>query len=147
MSSIQGSTIIPCLRYRDAQAAIDWLCRAFGFDRHAIYPDDAGGVQHAQLTYGAGMLMIGEVRDNDFGRHILQPDQAGGRETQCACVTVQDCRAHYERAKAAGADIVDDYAEKDYGGAGYSCRDPEGHLWYFGSYDPWQHDADQAGDG
>lgn len=44
--------------------------------------------------------------------------------------------AHYERAKAAGAEIIDEYAEKDYGGAGYSCRDPEGHLWWFGGYDP-----------
>ena len=53
---------------------------------------------------------------------------------------VPDCRAHYERAKAAGAEIIDDYAEQDYGGAGYSCRDPQGHLWWFGSYNPWQGD-------
>ena len=133
-----GSTIIPCLRYRDARAAIDWLCQAFGFQRHAVYENDQGGVEHAQVVYGAGMVMLGEIRDNAFGQHIVQPDQIGGRESQCACVTVSDCRAHYETAKAAGAMIVDDYAEKDYGGAGYSCRDPEGHLWYFGSYDPWQ---------
>ena len=50
---------------------------------------------------------------------------------------VVNCKSHYQQAKDAGAVIVDEYAEKDYGGAGYSCRDPEGHLWYFGSYDPW----------
>jgi uncharacterized glyoxalase superfamily protein PhnB len=50
---------------------------------------------------------------------------------------VADVRAHYDNAKAAGASIVDEYAEKEYGGAGYAARDPEGHLWYFGSYDPW----------
>lgn len=133
-----GSSIIPCLRYRDAHAAIDWLCKAFGFMKHAVYENEQGGVEHAQLTYGHGMVMLGEVRDNDFGRHIAQPDEIGGRETQCACVTVTDCKAHYLQAKAAGAVIVDDYSEKDYGGAGYSCHDPEGHLWYFGSYDPWQ---------
>jgi uncharacterized glyoxalase superfamily protein PhnB len=132
------STIIPALRYRDAHAAIDWLCQAFGFRKNAVYEDDSGGVVHAQLTFGNGMVMIGEVRDNDFGRHMLQPDETGGRETQCACVIVADCKAHYERAKAAGAVIIDEYAEKEYGGAGYACRDPQGHLWWFGSYDPWK---------
>jgi uncharacterized glyoxalase superfamily protein PhnB len=133
-----GSTVIPCLRYRDAHAAIEWLCKAFGFTKHAVYENEQGGVEHAQLTFGNGMVMLGEVRDNAFGQHIAQPDEIGGRETQCACVTVTNCKSHYEQAKAAGAVIVDDYAEKDYGGAGYSCHDPEGHLWYFGSYDPWQ---------
>jgi uncharacterized glyoxalase superfamily protein PhnB len=133
-----GSTISPCLRYRDARAAIEWLCKAFGFEKQAVYENEDGGVEHAQLTFGSGMVMLGEVRDNEFGRHIAQPDEIGGRETQCACVIVSNCKSHYQQAKAAGAVIVDDYAEKDYGGAGYSCHDPEGHLWYIGSYDPWQ---------
>ena len=137
-SSQTGSTIIPCLRYRDAHAAIDWLCKAFGFTKNAVYENEHGGVEHAQLTWGNGMVMLGEVRDNEFGRHIAQPDEIGGRETQCACVIVANCKSHYQQARAAGAVIVDDYAEKEYGGAGYSCHDPEGHLWYFGSYDPWQ---------
>lgn len=137
-----GSTIIPCLRYRDAHAAIDWLCKAFGFHQQAVYEDDQGGVAHAQLTYGNGMLMLGSVNDNEFGRRMVQPDQVDGRETQCPCVIVKDCKAHYEQAKAAGATIIDEYAEKEYGGAGYSCRDLEGHLWWFGSYDPW---AEAAG--
>lgn len=137
-SSQTGSTIIPCLRYRDAHAAIDWLCKAFGFTKNAVYENEQGGVEHAQLTWGSGMVMLGEVRDNEFGRHIAQPDEIGGRETQCACVIVANCKSHYQQARAAGAVIVDDYAEKEYGGAGYSCHDPEGHLWYFGSYDPWQ---------
>ncbi len=136
-ASPAASTIIPCLRYRDAHAAIAWLCKAFGFEKHAVYDDDQGGVAHAQLTYRGGMLMLGSVREDGFGAQMVQPEQIGGRETQCAYVVVNDCKAHYDRAKAAGAHIVDDYAEKDYGGAGYSCRDPEGHLWSFGSYDPW----------
>lgn len=137
-NSHPGSSIIPCLRYRDVHGAIEWLCKAFGFSRHAVYENEQGGVEHAQLTWGNGMIMLGEVRDNAFGQHVVQPDEIGGRETQCACVTVADCKSHYLQAKAAGAVIVDDFAEKDYGGAGYSCHDPEGHLWYFGSYDPWQ---------
>lgn len=136
-NATHGSTLIPCLRYRDAHAMIAWLCGAFGFEKHAVYDDDAGGVAHAQLVHGHGMLMLGSVRDDAFGQRIAQPDEIGGRETQCVCVIVADCKAHYEHAKAAGAAIMDDYAEKDYGGAGYSCRDPEGHLWWFGSYDPW----------
>jgi uncharacterized glyoxalase superfamily protein PhnB len=139
MSSAQrGSTIIPCLRYHDVHAAIDWLCKAFGFAKHAMYENEHGGVDHAQLIYGDGMIMLGEVRDTELGRHVVQPDQIGDRETQCPYVIVANCKSHYQQAKDAGAVIVDEYAEKDYGGAGYSCRDPEGHLWHFGSYDPWQ---------
>ena len=139
MSSVQrGSTNIPCLRYHDAHAAIEWLCKAFGFTKNAVYENEQGGVEHAQLVYGDGMIMLGEVRDTDFGRQIAQPDQIGDRETQCPYVIVVNCKSHYQQAKDAGAVIVDEYAEKDYGGAGYSCRDPQGHLWHFGSYDPWQ---------
>jgi uncharacterized glyoxalase superfamily protein PhnB len=139
MSSAQrGSTIVPCLRYHDAHAAIEWLCKAFGFTKNAVYENEQGGVEHAQLVYGDGMIMLGEVRDTEIGRHIVQPDQIGDRETQCPYVIVLNCKSHYQQAKDAGAVIVDEYAEKDYGGAGYSCRDPQGHLWHFGSYDPWQ---------
>ena len=131
-------TIIPSLRYRDAQAAIDWLCQAFGFERNVVHADEKGVVLHAQLVFGNGMIMLGSVsNESGFGEHIAQPDEIGGRETQCPCVIVSDCAAHYARAKAAGARIVDELETKDYGGAGYSCRDPEGHLWWFGSYDPW----------
>lgn len=137
MTTHQGSTIIPSLRYRDARAMIEWLCKAFGFEKSAVYEED-GAIVHAQLSYGRGMIMLGEVRDNDFGRHMVQPAQVAGRETQCAYVIVTDCKAHYEQARSAGAVIIEAYAEKEYGGAGYACSDPEGHLWWFGSYDPWQ---------
>ena len=142
MSSLAAdttATIIPSLRYRDALAAIDWLCAAFGFEKSAIYADEKGVVQHAQLVFGNGMIMLGSVANaSPWGERIAQPGEIGGRETQCPYVVVSDCKAHYQRAKAAGAVIVDEYEEKDYGGAGYSCRDPEGHVWSFGSYDPWK---------
>lgn len=135
------ATVIPCLRYRNAQAMIDWLCKAFGFEKHAVYAD-GDTVHHAQLAFGKGMVMLGSV-DNDsaFGRRIAQPDEIGGRETQCCCVIVADCAAHYARAKAAGAEIMDALEAKNYGGSGYSCRDPEGHMWWFGDYDPWAEPA------
>jgi len=142
MSSLAAdttTTIIPSLRYRDALGAIDWLCRAFGFEKSAVHTDDNGIVLHAQLVFGNGMIMLSSVaNEGAWGERIAQPDEIGGRETQCPCVIVSDCQAHYEHAKAAGATIVDEYQVKEYGGAGYSCRDPEGHLWWFGSYDPWK---------
>ncbi|HEY4531117.1 MAG TPA: VOC family protein [Luteimonas sp.] len=135
------ATIIPCLRYRDAPAAIDWLCRAFGFERHAVYAE-GDTVHHAQLVFGNGMVMLGSADTaSEWGRRIAQPGDIGGLETQSPCVVVADVDAHYARAVAAGAELVQDIADQDYGGRGYSCRDPEGHLWWFGSYDPWKAEA------
>ncbi|HJP96999.1 MAG TPA: VOC family protein [Rhodanobacteraceae bacterium] len=131
------ATVIPSLRYRNALAMIDWLSEAFGFEKHAVYAD-GDMVQHAQLAFGNGMIMLGSVDNTSaWGERIAQPDEIGGRETQACYVVVADCAAHYARAKAAGAEIVDELEAKDYGGSGYSCRDPEGHLWSFGDYDPW----------
>lgn len=131
------ATVIPALRYRDAPAAIEFLCTAFGFEKHAVYEDGEGGIAHAQLVFGNGMVMLGSARDDDWGRRMVQPDKIDGRNTQSCCLIVADPDAHYAQAKAAGATIVDDIADQDYGGRSYSARDPEGHLWWFGSYDPW----------
>lgn len=137
MATSPGSTVIPTLRYRDAHVAIDWLCNAFGFRRHAVYA--AGDVvHHAQLVQGTGMIMLGSAGvASDWGRFSAQPDEVGGRATQACCVVVDDADAHYATAKAAGAEIVLDIADQEYGGRGYACRDIEGHLWWFGTYDPW----------
>jgi len=132
------STIIPCLRYDDAPAMIEWLCNAFGFEKHAVYAD-GDIVHHAQLVFGNGMIMLGSADTaSEWGRQIVQPKEIGLRESQSPCVIVSDAAAHYAHAKAAGATIVQELSEQDYGGSGYSCRDPEGHLWWFGSYDPWK---------
>lgn len=132
------TTIIPSLRYRNALAMIDWLCRAFGFTRHAVYADGET-VHHAQLVFGKGMIMLGSaIKASAWNEYSVQPDEVGMRETQSCCVIVSDADAHYQQALAAGAVIVIDIADQDYGGRGYACRDPEGHLWWFGSYDPWK---------
>ena len=137
MAARAGSTIIPCLRYDDAPRMIDWLCQAFGFEAQAVHAD-GDTVHHAQLVFGTGMLMLGSTqRGSAWGDLITQPRDIDGRTTQSPCVVVTDTDAHYARAKAAGAQIVQDIADQPYGGRGYSCRDPEGHLWWFGSYDPW----------
>ena len=132
------TNVVPAMRYRNAPAAIEWLCRAFGFEKHLVVPGEENIIVHAQLTFGNGMIMLGSVVDGEFGRLMRQPDEAGG-ETQSAYVIVADADAdaHYARAKAAGAAIVIDIRDEDYGGRGYTCRDLEGHLWTFGSYDPW----------
>ncbi len=130
------AVIIPALRYRDAAAAIDWLCRAFGFERHLVVPGEDGAIVHAQLTFGNGMIMLGSGQGGDFDKLIVSPSEAGGI-TQSPYIIVPEVDVHYARAKAAGAEIVVDIADQDYGGRLYSCRDPEGHVWNFGSYDPW----------
>ena len=68
---------------------------------------------------------------------IRQPDEIGGVETQSAYVIVDDADAIYASAKAAGAEILLDIRDADYGGRGFTCRDLEGHMWSFGTYDPW----------
>jgi uncharacterized glyoxalase superfamily protein PhnB len=133
------ATIIPCLRYRNAPAAIDWLCSAFGFEKHAVYPNPDGTIAHAQLTFGNGMIMLSSVleTESEWARLIKQPDEIGGAETQSACVIVSDADAIYARAKSAGAEMLLDIKDADYGGRGFTCRDPEGHIWNFGTYNPW----------
>jgi uncharacterized glyoxalase superfamily protein PhnB len=136
-AKITTSTVIPAMRYRDAAAAIEWLCNAFGFQNHLVVPGDNGGIAHAQLSFGNGMIMLGSARDDEFGQWVKPPREIGGVGTQSAYVIVDDADAHYARAKAAGAEIVTEVEDQDYGGRLYSCRDPEGHLWSFGTYDPW----------
>ena len=135
-----NSAIIPGMRYRNAPAAIDWLCNAFGFEKHLVVPSDNATIAHAQLTFGGGMIMLGSIRDNEFSKNMKQPDEVGGAETQSCYVVVPDTDAHYARAKAASAQILIEIHDEDYGGRGYACRDLEGHIWYFGSYDPWKHE-------
>jgi uncharacterized glyoxalase superfamily protein PhnB len=131
------STIIPAMRYRNAPAAMEWLCQAFGFEKHLVCPGENDTIVHAELTLGNGMIMLGSIRDNDFSKLLKQPDEIGGAETQCPYVIVKDADAHYARAVAAGAKIVRDIEDASYGGRGYTCRDLEGRVWSFGSYSPW----------
>ena len=133
-----GAKIIPTMRYADAVAAIDWLGRAFGFEKRLVVPGEDGTVVHSQLVLEDGMIMVGSVRDDDFGVLQRPPNMLGGVGTQSPYIVVADADAHYERAVAAGAEIVLDIEDQDHGGRAYSCRDPEGHLWNFGTYNPWQ---------
>jgi uncharacterized glyoxalase superfamily protein PhnB len=126
--------IFPALRYRDPDAAIGWLKEAFGFEEKAVYRDDGGSVQHAELRLGAGLVMLGPVREEGW---------MGGKATDALAsptsiyVAVEDADAHHERARAAGAQIVRELADMEYGSREYSARDLDGNLWSFGTYDPF----------
>lgn len=133
--------IIPAIRYADAVAAIDFLCQAFGFERHAVYIDEADPrlVHHAQLTLDGGMVMLGSAQEGETQRRYgwKTPAAAGGI-TMSLYAYVDDPDAHCRRARAAGAEIITEpHDNEGYPGRGYSARDSEGHVWSFGSYDPW----------
>jgi uncharacterized glyoxalase superfamily protein PhnB len=131
------STAISCLRYRNAPAAIDWLVRALGFEKRLVVPNDDGTIAHAQLTLNGGMIMLGSINDTPFSKHMKQPDEIGGAETQSSYLVIEDTDGAYQQAKAAGAKILMDIKDQDYGVRGFTCADPEGHIWSIGSYDPW----------
>ncbi len=132
-----SSTIIPALRYRDARAAIDWLCQAFGFERHAVYEGPNGTIAHAELTLNGGMIMLGSQKDDEYGRSFKSPAELGGVETRSAYIVVADADAVYARAQAAGATVVRPLQDMDYGSREFTVKDPEGHSWSVGTYDPW----------
>src|SRR5437899_9411587 len=97
------ATIIPTMRYHDAPAAIEWLCRAFGFEKHLVVPGDGGTIAHAQLTFGNGMIMLGSARDDQYGTLVQPPRGPAGGCTQSPYIIVPDADAHYRQAVAAGA--------------------------------------------
>jgi uncharacterized glyoxalase superfamily protein PhnB len=132
---IQTTTqiLFPFLRYRDAPAAIDWLVQAFGFEEQMVVPAENGTVAHAQLSFGPGVIMLGTARDDEL--RMNSPRDLGG-VNQGIYIYLEDVDAHCERARAAGAEIIRGPEDTDYGSREYTARDPEGHLWSFGTYRP-----------
>ncbi|MBE9635690.1 VOC family protein [Salipiger mangrovisoli] len=128
--------IVPALRYRDTEAMLAFLTGALGFRDHAVYRDAEGGILHAELKLGDGIIMFGPAaHNNDFGRLIVSPEAAGG-VTGTIYVVVSNVAGHYARAVAAGAEVVLPLEEQPYGGQSYTVRDPEGQIWTFGEYHP-----------
>ena len=132
--TVSWPDLIPFIRYEDAPGTIAWLERAFGFERHAYHEED-GRVAHAEIAFGSGMFMVGSTRDDDPNA-AKSPKQLGGEATGGMYVIVDDVDAHCERAKAAGAEILMEPQDQDYGSRDYVARDPEGHVWTFGTYRP-----------
>lgn len=124
------------LYYEDARSAIDWLCNAFGFEVRLIVEGDGGSVEHSELTFGEGLIMVGGTRKREKFPYMRAPQQVQGGNTQNMMVYVDDVEAHCKRARAAGATIVREPEVHDYGpdywsDRGYECRDIGGHHWWF----------------
>ena len=132
------STIMPALRYLDAKAAIAWLINVFGFERHAVYEGPDGSIAHAELTLNGGMIMLGSQKNDEYSRSFKSPAEVGGIETRGAYIVVADAGAVYARAQAAGATVIRPIQNTDYGSREFAVKDPEGHSWSAGTYDPWQ---------
>ena len=132
-----NSTIMPALRYRDAPAAINWLCQVFGFTRHAVYAQPDGSIGHAELTLGGGMIMLGSEKNDEYGRGFKSPAEMGA-ETRSAYIVVADVDAVFARAQSSGALIVRPLQDTTYGSREFTVKDPEGHSWSVGTYDPWK---------
>ena len=126
------------LYYKDAAAAIDWLCKAFGFEVRLRIEGDGGVIEHSELTYGEGLIMVGDERVGERKglAYRKSPRSLDGANTQSVMVYVDDVVAHCERARAAGAKITDEPSVHDYGedywsDRSYGCLDVEGHVWWF----------------
>lgn len=132
-----SGALIPSLCYDDAPAAIEWLGAAFGFRPQLVVPGPGDTVRHSQLVCDEPpcMVMVFSRRDDEFGR-LQRPPAELGACTQSLYLVVDDVDAHHARAAAAGAEVLMAPADQDYGGRAYTCRDREGHVWSFGSYDP-----------
>ncbi len=129
------SNIYPSLCYDDARAAIEWLCRAFGFTKRLVVDGPDGTVAHSELSFGLGVIMVGSPKP--------QEGRLGARSlpgvSQTLCVRVDDPDAHFARAKAANATIIREIRDEEYGSRGYMAKDLEGNIWYFGTYRPGAH--------
>ena len=135
---VRTPTALPggAFRYRDAARMVDWLCDTFGFEVHAKYMDGEK-VAHAQLAFGSAMIMVGEVRDDSYGAMVGGPGKNGGKSV---FVAVEDPDALCARARAAGARILEEPTDRDYGSREFICADPEGNVWCFGTYWPKAHE-------
>lgn len=118
-------SVFPALSYADAPRAIEWLVEALGAERYAVYSGDDGDVHHAELRFGNGMVMLGSTRPGAEARR------------GSVYVVVEDPDALFERARAAGAEIVREPQDMDYGSREFGVRDPEGNSWSFGTYQPF----------
>ncbi len=122
--------------YQHPAAAIDWLTRVFGFEVRLRVEGEAGRVEHAELTFGEGLISLGEIAGRPERTWAGAPASLGGTCTQALCVIVDDVDAHCARARAAGATISVEPATHDYGDdywadRTYEAVDLEGHHWWF----------------
>ena len=125
--------------YQDAAAAIDWLCKAFGFEVRLRIQGEGGRIEHSELCYGEGLIMVGQESPEHGPRawkHLMRsPASLAGACTQSMMIFVDDADAHCAHARACGARIVEEPATHDYGAEywadrSYGALDLEGHMWW-----------------
>lgn len=126
--------VYPSLIYEDARQMIDWLCNAFGFTARLVVPGPNDRVEHSELTYGSAVIMVASPSPE---RGFVS--QRGTGVSQALSIRVDDPDAHYAKAMASGAVLMRPMRDEDYGSRGYQVKDPEGHVWYFGTYRPGAH--------
>jgi uncharacterized glyoxalase superfamily protein PhnB len=131
-AEVRQVTMYPILGYRELEAAIDWLCRVFGFEPLEVMRNEDGSYAHVELRLGAGVIMPTTTRDQTNPENPWE----GPMGTQGLYVALDGVEAHYERAVAEGAEIVRPLATTDWGSREYTARDLEGNLWAFGTYRP-----------
>ncbi|WP_018680544.1 VOC family protein [Actinokineospora enzanensis] len=128
-TDIPKAGLYPCLLYKDARKAIDWLVEAFGFTRNIQFEGPDGTIAHAELGWHGNSVMV-----NSIGTGVRLATEVGQGGIY---LVVDDPDAHYARAVAAGAEIIRELRDEDFGTSrGYAARDPEGHVWVIGTYQP-----------
>lgn len=129
MSEFSRNSLTSAIIYRDVKAAIDWLDKAFGFELSMLVTDDKGEIGHTEMRFGDSLVMIG----NEWHEKARSPASLDGANTQGVHVHLkEDIDKHCERARKAGAVIVQEPSDQFYGDRTYRARDPEGHIWTFG---------------
>lgn len=125
---------IAFLDYEDAPGALEWLARAFGFEQTSVHKGPDGAIAHAEMRYAGGMIMLSSAGKNDLG--IKTPRELGAVTAGVYVIVDNGIDDHYKRARAAGAEVVRELHDTDYGSRDYIARDLEGNLWSFGTYRP-----------
>src|SRR5262245_5558081 len=125
----------PVLRYRNPGAAARWLCDAFGFREHESAQESDQHVKYILLRLGDSGVLVRPVTHSVFDDLMVEPSAVGGGNTHVLYLPIADAELHCERAKGAGAKVELEPQDDGLGGRFYTCRDPEGHLWSFGTKD------------
>jgi uncharacterized glyoxalase superfamily protein PhnB len=134
--------ITPAVYYLEPRAAIDWLCKAFGFEVRLLVEGEGGRVEHSELSFGEdGLIMVGAAgpgssEKEQWRQHYASPSELGGKSTQGLALFIDDAEAHCARAREAGARIfrepkTDDYGDEYWADRTYGALDLEGHHWWF----------------
>jgi uncharacterized glyoxalase superfamily protein PhnB len=142
---MKNAMMVPCLSYKNAKEAIGWLCDTFGFQKHQVFEGENNLIVHAELTLHGSLVMVASAHSGtEWSKRIKLPAEIGGFETQSPYVILENVGELYDRAKRNGATMVVELKDEAFGGKSFTCFDPEGHLWSFGSYNPLEHHKEET---